>query len=70
MCILSVRASHPRNGEEEAGQAEGRWAQKRLHGRPAHPEYAKAKAVSFPCADAGHMGKAERANLELKKIPI
>ena len=45
MCILSVRASHPRNGEEGAGQAEGRWAQKRLQGRPEHPEYVKAKAV-------------------------
>lgn len=47
MWVLSVRVSDPQECRGGSWAGWGVWAQKRLCGQPAHPQYVKAKTVSL-----------------------
>ena len=74
MCVLSVRVSDPQECRGGSWAGWGVWAQKRLRGRPAHPEYVKAKTVWVSLGPDGKDGKCQpflkSASLKKQKIPV
>ena len=74
MCVLSVRVSDPQECRGGSWAGWGLWAQKRLRGRPAHPEYVKAKTVWVSLGPDGKDGKCQpflkSANLKKQRIPV